>query len=177
MKPTTSNRRKVLVPLATLLAAGAVAVGSGASFTATTSNSLSSVTAGSLHLDSDNSSAIFSASNIKPGDVTTGSVKLTNSGTLPGLVSFTETSVDDGFASGDVTVKITDGSGTQVFGGTLEALLAQGKTSLAGNGTAGAWAPGESHTYTFQVTLASSAGNGDQDKHVNAAFQWDDVQA
>ena len=44
---STTNRRKILIPLATLLAAGAVAVGSGATFTSTTM-SASAVTAGTL---------------------------------------------------------------------------------------------------------------------------------
>ena len=45
---TTSARRRVLVPLATLLAAGAIAVGSGATFTSTSANTISAVTSGTL---------------------------------------------------------------------------------------------------------------------------------
>ena len=40
------NSRKILVPLATLAAAGAIAIGSGATFTSTTANTISSVTSG-----------------------------------------------------------------------------------------------------------------------------------
>jgi len=40
--------RKVLVPLATLLAAGSIAVGSGATFSSTTGNTISAVIAGTL---------------------------------------------------------------------------------------------------------------------------------
>lgn len=42
------NTKKVLLPLATLLAAGAVAIGSGATFTSSTANTISSVTSGTL---------------------------------------------------------------------------------------------------------------------------------
>src|SRR5687768_9240195 len=44
----TLSRRKVLIPLATVLAAGTIAVGSGATFTSTTGNTASAVTSGTL---------------------------------------------------------------------------------------------------------------------------------
>ncbi|MCW2790898.1 MAG: hypothetical protein JWP56_3201, partial [Aeromicrobium sp.] len=40
--------KKILLPLATLVAAGAIAVGSGATFTSTSANTISSVTSGTL---------------------------------------------------------------------------------------------------------------------------------
>src|SRR5690606_16845730 len=58
--PKTTRSKKVLVPLATLLAAGAIAVGSGASFTSTTENTISAVTSGTLEQsNSKDNAAVF----------------------------------------------------------------------------------------------------------------------
>ena len=79
-----ANRRKVLVPLATLMVAGTVAVGSGASFTSTTA-STTAVTSGSVTHVNDVTS--LSITNIKDKDTVTGSVKITNTGTLPSTLT------------------------------------------------------------------------------------------
>ncbi len=95
------NTKKVLLPLATLLAAGAVAIGSGATFTSSTANTISSVTSGTLtHTNSKNNAAVFSLSNIKPGDVVNGSLTITNTGSLPASFSLTETSSTGQHAAG-----------------------------------------------------------------------------
>ena len=85
--PARRNRRKVLVPLTTVLVAGAVAVGSGATFTSTTDNTISSVTSGTLtHTNSKDRAAIFNLpANLKPGDVVNGTVTITNTGSLPAV--------------------------------------------------------------------------------------------
>ena len=74
-----ANRRKILVPLATLVAAASVAVGSGASFTSTTA-STTAVTSGSVTHASDTTS--LAITNIKDKDVIRGSVTITNTGSL-----------------------------------------------------------------------------------------------
>ena len=65
---STTNRRKILIPLATLLAAGAVAVGSGATFTSTSVSS-SAVTAGNLVHTNSRDGLSMNVANIKPGDI------------------------------------------------------------------------------------------------------------
>src|SRR4051794_36611993 len=69
-------RRKALIPLATALAAGAVAIGSGATFTSS-SNGAASFTTGTLTQTNDHA-VVFNAANMKPGDSTTGTVAITN---------------------------------------------------------------------------------------------------
>jgi spore coat-associated protein N len=62
-----ATNKKVLVPLATLLAAGAVAVESGATFTSRTGNSVSAVTSGTLlQSNSKENQAIFDLTNLTP---------------------------------------------------------------------------------------------------------------
>src|SRR5690349_12853036 len=101
--------RKILVPLATLVAAGAVAVGSGATFTSTSGNTISAVTAGTLtQSNSKADQAIFSLTNLKPGDVLNGSLTLTNTGSLPGRFSLTEVSSANTFAGSNLTLDIVD---------------------------------------------------------------------
>src|SRR5690348_15249752 len=96
MKSTT---KKILVPLATLLGAGAIAIGSGATFTSTTANTISSVTSGTLnHTNSKDGKAILSLTNIKPGDTVNGGLTITNTGSLPADFSLTETSSTNGFS-------------------------------------------------------------------------------
>lgn len=169
----TSNRRKVLVPLATLLAAGAVAVGSGATFTSSTGNTISSVTSGTLsHDNSKKDGAIFNLSNMKPGDTVNGSLTLTNTGSLPAKFSLTEVSSNNAFAGSNLSLSITDtaAGGAVVYNGTFGGLQDGAANPL------GTWAPAEAHTYRFTVKLDAATPNTDQGKTANAVYKWDSVQ-
>jgi spore coat-associated protein N len=165
--------KKILLPLATLVAAGAIAVGSGATFTSTSANTISSVTAGSLtQSNSKADAAIFTLTNAKPGDVVNGSLTIKNTGTLPANFSLTETSSVNGFAAANLTLDITNTTtGTKVWSGTFGELVDGTKTPL------GLVAPGVSNVYTFSAKLAATTPNTDQGKTATAAFQWDSVQA
>jgi hypothetical protein len=166
------NTRKLLVPLATLAAAAAVAVGSGATFTSTSGNTISAVTAGTLtHSNSKADQAIFNLSNMKPGDTVTGTLTLTNTGSLAAAFSLTEVSSANTFAGSDLTLDITDTTtGTSVYSGTFGGLVDGAKTDL------GTWAPNAAHAFKFVVKLDTNAGNGDQGKTANAVYRWDSVQ-
>lgn len=166
--------RKILVPLATLVAAGAVAVGSGASFSSTTGNTISSVTAGTLtHSNSKNNQAIFNLSNMKPGDTLNGTLTLKNTGSLPAAFSLVETSSSNAFANAgaDLTLAIVDTTtGTTVYTGTFGGLTDGAKNAL------GTWQAGDSHNFTFTVKLDPNAGNADQGASAGATYQWESVQ-
>lgn len=167
--------RKILVPLATLAAATAVAVGSGATFTTQIHNTVSGVTAGNLkQTNSKADSALFNLSNIKPGDTVTGAVTITNSGSLAQKLTLSEGSIADGFTSGDLKLAVTDlRDNSTVYDGNFGGLGTQ--SLLAKDGSA-VWTAGEAHSYSFVVTQVSSAGNENQNKHAEAAFTWDGVQ-
>ena len=101
----TANRRKVLVPLATLLVAGAVAIGSGATWTSTTSSSVT-VTSGDLLHTNNHDDAVLTVANIKPGDTVTGTVVIENTGTLDAVLSFQESATPAHFAAGGLNLVI-----------------------------------------------------------------------
>lgn len=163
---------KVLVPLATLAAAGAIAVGSGATFTSESNNTISAVTAGTLQQsNSKDGGAIFDLSNLKPGDTLNGSLTLTNTGSLPAAFSLTEKSSINGFSGSNLSLKITNTTtGASVYDGTFGGLVDGAKTDI------GVVEPGVANNYTFTVKLASGASNDDQGKSASAAYTWDSVQ-
>lgn len=178
----TTTSRKVLVPLATLLAAGAVAVGSGATWTSTTSNSVS-VTAGTLLHSNDREDAVLTLDNIKPGDTMTGEVVVANTGTTDSTMVLTSSAETSGF-SDDLTIEISNGS-TSVFSGTFNELVADGVDEtpvdfLADDEDTTPADEATSLTYTFVVTLAATAAgpdqNVDQGKTAGATFTWTQTQ-
>jgi hypothetical protein len=166
------NTKKVLIPLATLLAAGAVAIGSGATFDSTTANTISSVTSGTLsHTNSKSDKAILNLTDIKPGDIVNGALTITNTGSLPADFSLTELSSTNGFSDAYLTLAITNTTtGKSVYSGTFGGLVDGSKTAL------GAIAPHVANNFTFSVHLADDAPNSQQAKTASAAYQWDSVQ-
>lgn len=164
--------RKILVPLATLLAAGAVAVGSGASFVSESENSISSVTSGTLtQLNSKANAAIFDLTDLKPGDVLKGGLTLTNTGSLPATFSLTEVASSNGFTAGTLDLTITnDTTGAVITTGNFGALVDGAANDL------GVIEPGDTSDFTFKVTLAQAATNVEQGKTATASYKWDSVQ-
>jgi spore coat-associated protein N len=169
MTSSTNTRRKVLVPLATLLAAGAIAIGSGATFTSTSQNVGSSYTTGTLQqTNSKDNAAVFKLDNLKPGDTLTGTVTITNSGTLPATFKLTESGVTNEFAD-NLSMTVEDASGTSVYDGGFGSL---GTKALGTD----AWSAGEARTYTFAVTLDDDTSNDFQGKAAGATYTWDATQ-
>ena len=170
--------RKILLPLATLVAAGAIAVGSGATFTSTTNNTISSVTSGTLtHSNSKDNAAIFDLVDLKPGDVLNGSLTITNTGTLPATFSLTETVSSNEFgkpaegAANYLSLAIVNKTtGVTVYSGDFGGLVDGVKVPL------GEVAPGEANDFTFTVKLDQDAPNSQQGLKASAAYQWDSVQ-
>lgn len=164
--------RKILVPLATLSAAAAVAVGSGATFTSTSGNTISAATSGTLtQLNSKDGGAIFDLTNMKPGDTLNGSLNLTNTGSLPATFSLTETASTNGFTADNLSLAITNTTtGATVYSGTFGGLVDGTKTDL------GVVQPGVLNNFKFTVKLAQTAPNADQGKSATATYTWDSVQ-
>lgn len=165
--------RRLLVPLATLAAAGALFVGSGADFTSTSENSASAVTSGTLtQSNSRDGQAIFNVGNIKPGDTVTGSVTISNTGSLPADFEVLETA-DNGFVTDtNLHMTITEEGGPA----GPRTLLDGAFGDLADDTDLGRFEVGESRTYTYVVTLAQSAGNDEQAKTATAAYRWNAIQ-
>ncbi len=164
--------RKILLPLTTVLAAGAIAVGSGATFTSTSGNTISAVTSGTLtQSNSKDGKAIFSLTDLKPGDTLNGTLTLTNTGSLPADFSLTEVSSNNGFSGSNLTLDIVDTTAnTTVYSGTFGGLADGAENAL------GTWASGAAHSFRFTVKLSQDATNAEQGKTAGATYTWDSVQ-
>jgi hypothetical protein len=164
--------RKILVPLATLAAAGAIAVGSGATFTSHTENTISAATSGTLkHTNSKDNAAIFNLTNMKPGDVLTGGLTLTNTGSLPAKFSLTEGTSANGFSGSNLSLRITNTTtNTVVYDGTFGGLTDGAKNDI------GTIQPGAASSFSFRVALDQNADNTQQNKTASATYSWDSVQ-
>ncbi|MEO7270014.1 MAG: hypothetical protein ABIW49_12490 [Knoellia sp.] len=169
---SVTRTQKVLVPLATLLVAGAIAVGSGATFSSTTGNTISAVTSGSLlHTNSKDGAAVFNLTNVKPGDTLNGTLTIKNTGSLPAAFGLTETASANAFGDGLLKLVVTNvTTGTQVYSGNFGGLVDGTKTSL------GEIAPAASNEFRFTVTLDQDATNTEQGKTASATYAWDSVQ-
>ena len=170
--PAKSRKRLAIVPLAGLLVAAAVAVGSGADFVSNSVNTANAFSTGTLsQQNSKADKAIFDLANLKPGDTLNGSVTITNSGTLPASFTLTENAVNGFVKADNLTLVITRaGSTTPVWSGTFGALTKAGPLDL------GTFAAGEKRDYTFSTTLAQSADNTEQGKTAKATYTWDAKQ-
>jgi hypothetical protein len=160
--------RKALVPLTTLAAAGALAIGSGADFSSQTANPNSIVASGTLtQSNSKANAAIFNVNNLKPGDIVNGDVTITNTGSLPAVMSLTEGTVASTFVNAaNLSLVVSDGTNT-VYTGNFGAM---GTKSL------GTFTAGQAKTYRFTVTFAQSADNSEQGKTASATYTWNGAQ-
>lgn len=169
---------KILLTLATVAAVSAAAIGGTyASFTATpTTISSNAFTTGTLAMSRSGSGAIFSSSNMKIGATATGSVTITNTGSLAAAYTLDSSVSGDASLAPQLQLTIyadTDNSGTPVYSGAIGGVsgLALG-TFAATSGT---------HTYYFHITLQSTgtdAGdNALQGKSATASFTWNATQA
>lgn len=152
----SSTTKKVLFPLAALLAAGALAVGSGATFSSESSNTISSVTSGTLlHTNSKNGAQIFGLTNLKPGDTLNGSLTITNTGSLPATFSLNETSSTNAFGDGYLTLVIKNTTtGATVYSGNFGGLVDGTKTDL------GVIEMAETVLSTTRLVTAAEVGRG-----------------
>lgn len=173
--------RRTLGALATVLAAVGVVVGSGANFTASSANPSNTFSSGTLSIGNSSNSAILTASNLRPGDSSTGTVDIQNTGSLSGTFSLSRgtpsnsdatnplsdklnvTVVDCGAWSGS-TPATCDGADPEKYSGTLSAM-----SSAVALGT---FAADEKHRYRFTVGFDSSAGDAYQGDSSTVQFTW-----
>lgn len=179
------NPRRTLAALATVAAASALTVASGANFTAQAANPANTFATGTLSIDAGSpSAAVFSAAGVRPGDATTGTVDIANSGSLSGAFTLERsapvdsdqghplsarlqvTVVDCGsFAAGTPTC---DGADPVRYSGTL----AQMGTAGHAIDPLGTFAAGEKRWFQFRVVLDATAGNEYQGASSSVEFTW-----
>lgn len=195
-----NRHKRTLGALALGLTAVAVAVGSGADFSARTANPSNTFSAGSLTMDnSKNGAAIFSATNMQPGGAPqTGLVDIKNTGSIDGAFTLSRdllTNTDqDGsnptpFAT-KVVMSVADcGKFTTVNGpyGPIPVTPTCGDQddrtvysgTLAGQSdpvALGTYSAGEQHRYQFGASLDQSAGNEYTGDGSTARFLFDAAQ-
>jgi hypothetical protein len=181
MQALAARPKRTLGVLAGVLAAAGIAIGSGAAFTATAANPNNTFTAGTLSIANTPSTALFTANNLKPGDVTTGEVDIENTGSLTGAFTLSRTALTNSDATYKMSEKLnvlvedcgnfSAGTPTCVAGdpdiydGTLDA--------MSGTYALGNYAADDKHKYKFTVTFDSSADNDYQGDNASATFKWD----
>ena len=167
---------KILLSLAALATVGVATVGGTfANFSATPTTIASNAFAsGTLTMTRSGSGAIFSSQAMKIGDEATGSVTITNTGTLAGAYTLSGTSSGSAPLAAQLHLKLykdADG-GSAIYDGPLGTF----STSL---GTFAA--DGGSHTFYFHVTLPSTGSDaGDnalQGLSADETFTWSATQA
>jgi len=156
--------RLVVLPLASLLAAAGLTVGSGADFRSSLVVSTPSTTSGALSPSNGRAnSAIFRLGNLKPGDSLTGSVVIANSGWLVerGTNGFVK---KDNLSLVIAAPTAPTAPTAPIWVGTFGALTREGPLALGGDGTP--------RKYIFTVTLAPSADNTEQGRTASASYRW-----
>jgi len=178
-----SRPRRTLAALATVLVAVGITAASGADFTATSANADTTFATGTLAItNSKEAQAIWaSTSDMRPGDpARTGTVDITNSGSLSGVFTLKRGTVVDSDSTYKLSTKLNlvvkdcgdfssgtptcDGGDPQKYAGTIAAF-----SSAAALGT---FAAGEKHRYEFSVTVDASADNNYQGKNSVVPFSW-----
>jgi spore coat-associated protein N len=170
---------KILLTLASIAAVSALAVGGTyANFTASpTTISSNAFTSGTLTMSRSGSGAIFASGNMKIGDQATGSVTISNTGSLAATYALDAAVTGDATLAGTLNLKIysdNDGvAGSKIYDGALNAVSALALGNFA--------ATSGSHTYYFHVSLPSTgtdAGDNNlQGKSATVTFTWTGAQA
>jgi spore coat-associated protein N len=167
---------KILLSLAVISVAAVAAVGGTfANFTATpTTISSNAFASGSLTMSRSGTGAIFSSAAMRIGDTATGSVTITNTGTLAG--AYTLAGASSGSAALAAQLHLTlykdvDG-GSAIYDGSLGSLSVALGTFAASGGA---------HTFYFHVSLPSTGSDaGDnllQGLSASEDFTWSATQA
>ncbi|MFC6287884.1 hypothetical protein ACFP3Q_09570 [Nocardioides sp. GCM10027113] len=168
----TQNARKALVPLTVALVAGAVAVGSGATWTAKTQSDVS-VTGGLLSHSNDRNNATLGISNIKPGDSLEGTVTVVNTGDIDSKLTLVSANAISGFAPTMLTLKVeadydNDGTWVTLFNGDLSAVSLNVEDAT--------FDQGQTNKYRFTVALDPTSTNVDQGKTASVEFDFDQTE-
>jgi spore coat-associated protein N len=171
---------RVLGALSALIAAVAVAVGSSASFTASSANPSNTFAAGSLSiLNSNEALAVLTASGMKPGDSATGTVDVQNTGSLSGAFTLSRSNIVDSDVVNPLSAKLnlvvkdcgdfTSGAPTCDAGDPVKYT---GTIAAMGSSALGTFAGSEEHRYQFVVTFDSNANNLYQGDNSSVQFDW-----
>jgi hypothetical protein len=178
----TASPRRLVIALGGLVVAAAVAVASGANFNSTSANPGSLITAGSVVVtDSRPGNMILSASPMKPGSTTTGTVDISNGGNVASTFALTKVSLLDTPASpalsGKLTLTVEDlGSPTCTTGCPSPATIYAGALGSMGSIALGTFPASTGHRYKFSVTFPDGGSDGADNAYGGAGtvvdYRW-----
>jgi hypothetical protein len=157
----------MLLALGGLTIATAVAVGSGANFNSTSANPGSLITSGTITVtDSSSGSAILSASLMKPGGSSSGSVNIQNAGNVPATLALAKAGLSDVPASPALSAKLTLevkdlGEPSCVTGCPGPVTVYSGALGSMGTLSLGTFAAGVTHRYSFTVAFPEGVNGAD----------------
>jgi spore coat-associated protein N len=186
-----ASPQKMVGVLFALLLAAAMAVGSGANFTTSSSNVGNMVTAGKLSMSNSKSGAIFTVNPMRPDDpAQSGTVQLSNTGDGPGAVTLTMANLVDtntvnpaSLLSTKLNLKVdeyTDATYSTLVGNKYNGLVSVFPGAGVGLGTWAASGASQTHYYKFSITWPGTANGGDnafQGATSKMDFNWSMVQA
>jgi hypothetical protein len=182
---TRSSPRKLLLAMGMLLAAAAVAVGSGADFNSTSANASNVLSAGNLaQSNSKASAAILTASLLKPGATSTGTVDIKNTGDIAGVFTLAKSNVVDTPASPTFSTKLTvliEDMGDPACTVSCPAAVSKYNGTMAAMDTIalGSFAAAEAHRYKFTVTFPDGGANGADNAYKSSStsltYNWTSV--
>lgn len=187
LKVLAAQPRMALGALLTLLLAAGAVIGSGADFTAASANPSNTFATGTLSmLNSRDSSAVLTASGLKPGASASGDVDIQNTGSLTGVFTLARGPVTDsdtnnplsgklnltvddcGTFSGSTPPSCTDGDEVTKYSGTIADMGTPGHTVAS----LGSFANNVKHRYHFSVTLDGGASDAYQGANSSVRFDW-----
>jgi len=185
-----ASPQKMVGVLFALLLAAAMAVGSGANFTASSANPGNYVTAGKLTMSNSKAgAAIFQIDPMRPGDpAQTGTVTVANTGNGPGATTLTMANLTDtntanpgSNLSTKLNLKIDEYSDAAMT--TLVANRYDGVVSAFPNAgvSVGTWSGGSTHYFKFSITWPDGGVAGGENVFQGAKsqmdFNWSMIQA
>lgn len=179
------------IPLALVISGVVVAQASYSAYSDKTVNPTNNWATGTVTLaDDDTNTAMFNASNLKPGATGSKCIAVTSSGSLPSTVKLYGTSpVTTKALSTYITLTVTQGTGGTFSSCTGFSALATGSGLYSGTllnfGTSytnfangvGTWAPtgaaSETRVYKFDYTLDSAAPDSTQGGTASIGLTWE----
>ena len=179
--------RYAAVPVALLLSSLFVWRASYAASSATTSNGPNNWTAGAVSLsDDDTGSAMFTASDLKPGDTGSRCIVVTYGGSVASAVKlyasktgtlgqYLDLTVQEGtggsYATGNPCSSFTS-TGT-LYTGTVDGFAASSTNFASGVGTFAPTSNGQTKAYRFTYTLQAATPGSAQGTTAGATFTWE----
>jgi len=193
VSPRTARLAALIgVPVALVASGAVVSTASYSAFSSTTENPTSNWATGSVALtDDDGGTALFSATNLKPGSTDAKCITVTSTGTLPSTVKLYgtgATSTKD--LAANTTLTVEQGTGGSfgsctgftpaTTGGTLyNASLAGFATTHSNYANAtGGWVTAggttaETRTYRISYTVSPTLANTSQGASASLGFTWE----